>query len=62
MMKTPIEELFAFVERFGGFKLSDREKNYFLIKEKLEQQMAYNAGYDYAVRKVQEKIKWSDES
>ena len=31
-------------------------------KEKMEQQMAYNAGYDYAVRKVQEKIKWSDES
>lgn len=61
-MKTPIEELIAFAEKFGGLKFSDREKNYFRLKEKMEQQMAYNAGYDYAVRKIQEKIKWSDES
>jgi hypothetical protein len=61
-MKTPIEELIAFVEKFGGVKLSDHEKSYFRMKERLEQQMAYNAGYDYAVKKVQDKIKWTDES
>lgn len=47
-MKTPIEELIAFAERFGKMTFSDHEKKYFAMKEKLEQQMAYNAGYSKA--------------
>jgi|VirMetMinimDraft_7_1064189.scaffolds.fasta_scaffold105647_2 hypothetical protein len=47
-MRTPIEEFIEFVEKFAKFQFTDHEKQFFRMKEKIDQQLAYNAGFSKA--------------
>jgi hypothetical protein len=59
---TPMAQLIEFMEAFEKVKFRDSEKEYWLMKEKIENQMAYNAGFSFAHKKCKEKFIWSHES
>lgn len=54
-MKTPMAQLIEFMEAFEKVKFRDSEKEYWLMKEKIEHQMAYNAGFSYSKQLYKEK-------
>jgi hypothetical protein len=53
---TPMAQLIEFMEAFEEVKFRDSEKEYWLMKEKIENQMAYNAGFQFCPQKMQRKV------
>ena len=49
-MKTTVEMVIQFFEAFSNMKLTDKEREHYLMHEKIEHQKAYNAGFIYAKR------------
>lgn len=54
-MKTTVEMLIDVLEIFNNLQISKEEKQNWIMKSKLELQDAYNAGFEFARKKKDER-------
>lgn len=54
-MKTTVEMLIDVLEIFNNLQISNEEKQNWIMKSKLELQDAYNAGFEFAHKKKDER-------